>query len=206
MIRSRTGFTLLEVVLALGIFAILSVVVIDVYFSSGREERRGVARSQGAGSARFALEVMAREARLGVPDYAYYVEQRIPLVDGSGNPRALSMLAVVLPDNTTRVYRCVTRGTTSALAGDVACPASNGELQRSLTGAAGTWESLTIEEAEVTSFQVFVTPSSDPFPADSTVNQQPKTTVSLVTVGIGNVEDEVRTHFQTTVSSRNYVR
>ncbi len=243
MLRRRhqlTGFTLLEVLLALAAFAILSVTVIAVFMSSGREERRGVARQREVGSAQFLLEQMAREVRLGVPDYEYYATNGIALATGAtANP--VRRLAIKFTDGTFRYYRCwahhqwldstggfiaekwdwcetpytgLPTGHTSAMADSVIIASdqpsakciNNALLDPPCTvaGPPINWGSASLGNALVREFQVYITPPADPFPSTATDLRQPLTTVALTIEGTGKTEEQVRTTFQTSASSRTY--
>lgn len=104
-LRVQSGFTLLEVLLALAAFAILSVTVITVYLSSGRVERQGLARQREVGSAQFLLEEIVKDVRLSSPDYEYYAAEGINLSTG-GVVNPVNSLALTFTDNSHRYYRC----------------------------------------------------------------------------------------------------
>ncbi len=204
--RRAAGFTLLELLLTLAIFVIMAMVVIDVFISSGREERRGALRSESIGTSRSALELIARDARLGTVDYDFYIDNNIPLSVGA-SVTPVSELVLKMADQTRVYYRCVLRGDTSGIATtDQPCPFFNGEIQRSLNGAILNWEPLTVENVEIKSLYFYVTPPTDPTLSGATDLRQPQVTIVLTTRGIGSSESSVTSSLQTTVSSRLYVR
>lgn len=249
MLRQRhqpTGFTLLEVLLALAAFGILSVTVIAVFMSSGREERRGLARQREVGSAQFIMEQMAKDIRLGTPDYEYYADRSIALATGSA-VNAVHRLAVRFADGSFRTYGCwaqyqiydptgtpfgaptwtwcesppsVSPGFTVQMlkatiisqspdtcGGSALPPCTDPPVPCPLcTGTPISWSPASLQNAVVRDFQVYITPPTDPFPLSATDLRQPLTTVVLTTEGTGRSEEQVRTTFQTTASSRTYAR
>lgn len=204
--RRAAGFTLLELLLTLAIFVIMAMIVIDVFVSSGREERRGVLRSESIGTSRNTLEMIARDVRLGTVDYDFYTDNTIALSAGV-NVSPVSELVLKMADQTRVFYRCIQRGDTSGIATtDQPCPFLNGEIQRSLNGAILNWEPLTVENVEIKSLLFYITPPTDPALSGATDLRQPQVTIVLTTRGLGSSESSVTSTLQTTVSSRLYVR
>lgn len=182
----------MEIILALGIFLLLSAVVIDIFFSSGREQRRGVSRQQVVASARAALELIAKDIRLGgVPLY--------PIYGPAPGYEAYPWLAIRFPDNSMTWYLGFPGIFDSRL---VTC-----HLPPNTSGC-NVPEPLTSERAEVESFKVFVTPVTDPFTFTATENKQPTITVSLTMKGKSSLrpEEQMKTTLQTTVVPRIYAR
>lgn len=206
MMRTRraAGFTLLELVLTLGIFTIMALVIIDVFMSSGNEERRSATRSQAVGTSRSALELIVHDIRLSTVDYNFYATRGIALVNGAA-VSPVSELVLLKPDKSQVFYRCKVHGDTSAISNvDSPCPGVGGELQRSLNGAILNWETLTVEDADIKTLKFYITPPTDPFAAGATDLRQPSITVVLTTQGTGQVEKRVTTMLQTTATSRIY--
>lgn len=234
-----SAFTLLEVLLALAAFAILSVTVIAVFMSSGREERRGLARQREVGSAQFIMEQMAKDIRLGTPDYEYYADRSIALATGSA-VNAVHRLAVRFADGSFRTYGCWAQfqqfintfpsgaptWTWCESPPSVSPPITTVQMLKATiisqsfdtcqlppvtalppcTDPPVSWATVSLEGAVVRDFQVYIAPPSDPFPLSATDLRQPLTTVVLTTEGAGRSEEQVRTTFQTTASSRTYAR
>lgn len=238
-----SAFTLLEVLLALAAFAILSVTVIAVFMSSGREERRGLARQREVGSAQFLLEQMARDIRLGSPNYQYYSDRGDTLATGLVvNP--VNRLAIAFADNSHRYYGCwkiyqlyingtpdpnTKRGVSceqptpadpappiviyksssviiSSDTADETCTLNFLLAPPACDHLPDAWLAASLENALIQDFRVYLTPAEDPFSASATDLRQPLTTVALTIEGIGRSEEQVRTTFQTTASSRYYAR
>lgn len=198
----RHGFTLLELVLALGIFLILTVVVIDVFLSSSREERRGLAREQIVASGRAALEQITRDIRLGLTPSAgfnvlgacdslasVYCEFEIRFADGSSTQYGFILLSF-----DPRFEQNL-----------VTCHSPQPGVRCDLFGPTPTF--LLTQAARVTAMTVRVSPVGDPFAPGSSVNQQPLVTISLTLQGTGpRPEEQLTTTLQTSVASRHYER
>lgn len=180
--RSPRAFTLLETVVAIGIFVLISGVVIDIFLTSGRTERQGVARQQVVSSARAALESITRELRLGAPVAFGAVASPALSVRRSDGLVSQYIFHYSIPNQ---------------LATCTGLPCSS----------SSDFRPLTIERAEVVDFKVYTWPASDPFAPGATVNEQPRTTIALTVRSRPRPGDTpVTTTLQTTVVSRRYVR
>lgn len=63
--RARLGFTLIELTVALGLFAVITSVVTTLFLKASRSERSVARRIAALDNAAFSLEQIAREARTG---------------------------------------------------------------------------------------------------------------------------------------------
>lgn len=211
----RPAFSLLEIIIALGIFGILSVTVIAVFLSSGREERRGIQQQEGVASARFIFESMARDVRLGSVNYGAYTS--VPLRDGAGL-KPVDRLALRLADGTFFYYRCIAtqvqfnsviiQNTAEQPCGSILSAGltlHNRQIQTSTDTV--SWTPLSIEGVDITSFKVFIEPAGEPTntAAAEADRLQPRVTMALTVVGINPNEQQTPTLIQTTVTSRRYV-
>lgn len=61
----KKGFTLIEVLVALAVFSTAVTIVTDVFLMSAKAQRKILATQRLQADARFVLETMAREARMG---------------------------------------------------------------------------------------------------------------------------------------------
>jgi len=88
------GFTLMEMLVALGIFSVVMATATDIYIMAGRGQRKALNLERVQSDARFTLEAITREVRTGIIDYDYYEnrEEPISLPDED--------LAIVASDNT----------------------------------------------------------------------------------------------------------
>lgn len=198
IINNKSGFTLVEVVVALGIFAIATTYSVSIFVQSNQVQKRTANEQRLQSDARFVLEVMAREVRLGHVDYAYYAGQGInlaamPLTQDS------AILAVRDADNNQLLFRRAE----SAQAGRYVVQVFSG----------GQWLDITPEDLNVVRLSFYISPSADPLVwsdalVDYPSDQQPLVTIVLATEsaledvqGTSNVS-----YLQTTVTERKYMR
>lgn len=187
--RRRPAFTLLETVVALAIFLVVSMVVVDIFISASSQERRGVSREQVIASGRAALERITHDLRLGTPEGTYGMNGTYPL------------LSIRNPDGSSTIYYTRITGLTDQLA---ACTSPVG-----VTGCdpadTSAWRPITTARAQVADFKVYVAPSTDPFLPGATSVEQPRTTIALTLRSLGRANEQISTTIQTTVVSRYYV-
>lgn len=196
--KNARGFTLMEMLVALGLFSMVMATGMDIYLLAGRAQRKVFTLERLQSDARYAMEAMAREVRTGSIDFAYYA--------GRGTPLALpdSELALVASDNSRlRFHR-----STTADQGYCADAASVPCLL--VTADNGTPAAITPRGVSVTSLGFYVAPSLDPFTfgaAGWLVNVQPHVTVvvALRSVG-GRIGETQDIYLQTTATSRAYRR
>lgn len=96
-VKVKKGFTLIEMLVAVSIFAIASSAATDLYISSNRAQRSVRSREKLQNEARVAMEYLAREGRAGVVDYASYGGtvpmggDELKLIDREGNPESFKL-------------------------------------------------------------------------------------------------------------------
>jgi prepilin-type N-terminal cleavage/methylation domain-containing protein len=191
---NKKGFTLIEMMVVLAIFSIATVVIIDIFMTASRAQRRTLAIQKIQSDARYSMEAVAREIRMDSIDYDWsgYVggittpEDALALRDADGN-------SIIFKNDS---ENCPA-GTTNCLAVSL-----NGGLD---------WASITSKGINVEDLKFYIDPLFDPFKmkADYTYasDQQPRVTIVLVTKGVGGRPDEQKTvYLQTTVSNRIYRR
>ncbi|MBT4335206.1 prepilin-type N-terminal cleavage/methylation domain-containing protein, partial [bacterium] len=71
MIGNKKGFSMMEMVLVLGIFAIATTYALSIFTQSNTVQKRTANIQRSISDARYVLEVMAREFRMGTVDYSY---------------------------------------------------------------------------------------------------------------------------------------
>jgi len=76
-LKERRGFTLMEIVLVLGIFSTSLLLVMNIFATSTNLQRRSIISQRLSGDARFTMETIARTVRSGTVDYDFY-EGRTP--------------------------------------------------------------------------------------------------------------------------------
>lgn len=195
---NERGFTLMEMLVALGLFSMIVATGMDIYLLAGRAQRKVFTLERLQSDARYAMEAMTREVRTGAIDFAYYV--------GRGTPLALpdSELALISSDNSRLRFHKSTTTDQSYCADATSVPCLL------VTVDDGTPAAITPKGVTVTSLGFYVAPNVDPFTFGATgwsSNVQPHVTivVSLRSVG-GRIGETQDIFLQTTATSRTYRR
>ena len=181
-----SGFTLIEVVVAIAIFVTAMGAVSTIFMYANKSQRVTEAVSEVQSDARFAMEVMAQQIRRGSIDYAS--SQYNGSIDS--NPQDVLVLRDSA-NNQVWFRRFVLEG--------------RGIAQISEDGSA--WYDLTPPDITVNLLKFYLSPSTNPFSSNPSVNNQPLVTVVMSTSSAENIgENLLPTFLQTTISSRQYVR
>lgn len=192
------GFTLMEMLVALGLFSIIMSVGMDIYLLAGRAQRKVFSLERLQSDARFAMEAITREVRTGSIDYAYYATR------GTGIGLPDTELALVSSDNTRLRFHRSDASNESACADEESRPC----LLVTVDGNAPA--SITPKGAKLNSVGFYVAPAFDPFEFTATgwqSNVQPHVTVVLGLQSVGErVNESVEINLQTTATSRAYRR
>lgn len=194
------GFTLMELLVVLGLFSTVVVVASDIFILSNRAQRKVFSLERTQADARFTMEAITREVRTGDVDFGYYVTRGTPI----GIPEA----ELALIDNTNTPIRFHQSDAGNA----VFCPNAESTPCLLVTLDANDPVSITPKGVLVRNARFYITPSADPDvfdPGTGTypVNIQPRVTVVLVLDSVAQkAEDRVRVQFQTTIASRTYAR
>lgn len=192
------GFTLMELVVVLGIFTTVVVAASDVFLLASRSQRKIFNLERTQSDARFTMEAMTREIRTGSIDYAYYAARgtAIGLPDDE--------LAIVDTDNTRiRFFRssdpleCVDGNSTPCL----------------MVGVdANTPVPITPKDVVLRNIAFYISPaedpqSFDPFTGAYAADTHPQVTVVLMLESTrGRAGEGAAAAFQTTVATRIYRR
>lgn len=155
----RAGFTLIEMLVVAGVFAV-AFLLATTMFARVQSNQRGIAgRQRIVADGRYLLEAMARTVRLGAIDYKYY--RNPDDIAGTNDPIDLtrpakisgaSILVVRDPRGDQTCYRWEGPGKalqTVTVSNSARCD--------------GTWTDITPSDVVVTNFQVLIAPVSDPF-------------------------------------------
>lgn len=194
------GFTLLEMLVVLGIFSTVVASATDIFLMSSKAQRKVLAQEKVQADARFTLEVMAREARIDTIDYAYYAG-----AGGIVNP--VSELAFIDPTNTPIRFK-ISDATTQSF-----CPHPTDTAKTCMLAIIGNGVpvAITPKDVIVRGAKFYITPPLDPNQYDSGLdayiaNAQPAITMLLgvETSQAGGNKSVV--YVQTTISSRIYRR
>lgn len=194
----QSGFTLMEAVIAVAIFATASIIITDIYIMAQRTQIKLAGQTKVQSDARFVMEVLAREVRLNGIDYDYIASQGdtpstgldyLPLKDNQGNTLLFTISTDIVDVCAVNTSQCLA-------------------VQRGNSVLA----SITPEGVNVNSIKFYIYPDNDPFVLDTGLWQypnddQPWVTIVLVseTVGLREIEDSI-SYLQTTVSTRQYER
>ena len=192
--RLAAGFTLMELLVALGIFAISAGLIADLFLTASRQQARTIVLSTMQGDARLIVETIARELREGTLDFQSGTTDAPALETGDGE---LLRFQRVLSGNATRP-----------------CPASVSAclyIGRGSSEDALVWAPFTSAEVNVDAFQFWSTPTEDPNVWDEAngryqSDQQPQVTVHLTLSAAGRPGERSTIEAQTTVASRVYKR
>ena len=190
------GFTLMELLVALGIFAMSIGLIADLFLTASRQQARTVVLSRMQGDARLVIETIARELREGTLDVGADVPAGILAIRG-GDGERIQFRRVASGDET---YPCPS--------GVAACV----YIGRGARSDAIAWAPLTSGDVSVPAFDVWGAPAVDPNEWDATNNQyradtQPRVTVHVRLSAVGARSGEASTiEAQTTVESRVYQR
>lgn len=194
------GFTLMEMVVVLGLFSVIVVTATDIFILANKAQRKVYGLERIQADARYAMEAVVREVRADNIDYAYYATRTLPL--------ALPDTELALVDSSGQsLMFAQSRADQAAL-----CPDAISIPCLLITVGTGTPVSMTPKGVRVRSARFYISPSSDPFLYITTTfsyanNIQPKVTfvLTLETVGERDGESSV-VALQTTATQRRYAR
>lgn len=193
--ESEAGFTLIEAVVALGIFAIATTYAVSIFVQSNQVQKRTANIQRITADARYVLEVMSREVRLDHLDYNYtgYV---LPL---DGVQTELALLDVNnQPIRFKRFDDGAGRFSVQVCAG--------GECDNNI------YYDITPKDLSVEKLAFYISPGQDPFVWDVDLagyanNQQPRVTMVMETKSLqADLPTPQIINFQTTVTERKYAR
>ncbi len=193
--RPRRGFTLMEIVVAMFIFSLASVIIASIFVNVQRVQQRIRNVQTTSTDARYLLDVLAREIRSDTVDYPSYTAPGSPCTLTPLPPPACLLL---LGSNKQPVWF---RKAVALTCGSTDCV----QISRD---RGVTWKTITSPNLSVDLLNFYVTPLTDPFAQSGTPpDVQPQVTIvlSLSTVD-AKVENRLSTYLQTTVTSRAYVR
>ncbi|MFH1098524.1 MAG: GIY-YIG nuclease family protein [Candidatus Uhrbacteria bacterium] len=163
--KSGAGFTLMELLVALGVFAITVGILADLFLVASRRQAETVAAAEIQGEARIIFERIAREMREGSVDYASLTKMpgALPLRDADG--------AFIAFRRSTDSTEC--GGASSCL-----------RIGRGADEATAVWAPMTSDDVAIDEFSLSIQPKDDPFKWDALTgayksNVQPYITVHL---------------------------
>jgi type II secretory pathway pseudopilin PulG len=184
----------MEMVIVLGIFSIATTYALAIFTQSNTVQKRTANIQRSTSDARYVLEVMAREFRMGSVDYDYS-GYTTPLTSPEDE------LALLDDNNSPVIFRkalSLGRQAVQVCYGSVNCVSNE-------------WLDITPTNIKVKQLSFYISPVQDPFTWQTGTGYdsdlQPRVTIILETES--NITDSERlheSHFQTTISSRKYER
>jgi len=190
---NHAAFSLLEMVVAIGIFSISIVILIQIFLATTKTQQKSIAVLKTQAEASYIMETINRYIRSG---YVYYADD-LPDSNLDGISDAQSELVLKdLNDNQIIFFRS-----------DENCP---GDVSNCLKmDFSGTVQYISGSGIEIESLEFYISPITDPFILDFNpgIGSQPKVTIAMAVKSIGSTPEKIATTFlQTTVSSRYYKR
>jgi len=175
----NSGFTLIEMLVAISLFAAVVAVSAGAYLAIMKTQVKSINMKKVQEDSRFSLEIIGREFRMGEVDYSYY---------SGGVPSPTSTLALINSRGTEIKFRLESE-----------------RLEKKVGD--GSFIPLTQENIKVTDLKFYISPLTDPF-VEGGKNIQPRVTVCLTarsgSPGVSERETEII--LQTTISSHTYKR
>lgn len=171
------GFTLIEAVVAVSIFAVTVTSMVGVYLSVQRLNQQNTALQFVQQNGRFITEDLTKLIRNGRIDYSRYSGGTVP------QPATTNLYIIDRDGVSVRIYQ------------------SGDQLIIDKTGIGSS--AITSSEAKVLNFQVYIWPSTDPF-SGGAVREQPTATIYLDLESNINSRDKVRIPFQISVATKIY--
>jgi type II secretory pathway pseudopilin PulG len=153
------GFTLLEMIIALGIFIILFSLSLGIYSYSLKAEQRTIQISKLQKEAQLIMEVLAKQIRSSKIDYSYYGGS----VDTLNGESELALLDI---NNNQTVFRF-----NSANHSLDVCSQD--------CGGAGIFTAIPAEQISVNNLVFFISPASNPFSLSAPPTEFPRVTVVI---------------------------
>lgn len=197
---ARRGFTLMELLVVLGLFSTVVVASSDIFLLASKAQRKvfGLERTQA--DARFTMEAIVREMRTGAVDYAYYANRGTPL----GVPD--HQLALIDSTNTKLLFSVSDSSTESACADVASRPCML------VTIGTGAPVAISPKGVKVRTAKFYLAPVIDPLTFDPMTgtyssNVQPHVTIVLALESTTErVDEQSVVYLQTTATNRGYRR
>ncbi len=195
--RRQSGFTLVEMMVAVAVFATASIIITDLFLSFNRSQRRTQASQAVQSDARVLLSNIVDKTRSGEIDYSAYT----PTVT---NPEA--ELHIIGNDGASYVIR-----RSDTVFANTVCPSAVATPCLEISSDGGTtFSPMTSERLRVVGVQFYINPIESPTVQSGgvfTYNVQPSVTIVMGLQGTSPQAAEQGTTFiQTTVSSRVLLR
>ncbi len=184
----KSGFTLIEAIVATSVFAFVVSSIIGVYISALQIDRKTRAQREVTQNARYIMDFLAKEVRNGEINYATYPGQtadesdQFHLINQAGELEIFRRVLVSGPDCVTGVCKIV------------------------LAKQGGGTSDLTSAGVKVTKLEFRTSPTQDPFTPAKTTNVQPHVIVvmELTSSRYSRPQDQAKINVQSTFTVRHY--
>lgn len=194
--RAPRGFTLMEMVVVLGIFSLTVATASDIFIMSNRAQRKVFSMERAQADARYTLEAMVREIRNDMLDYSAYggtvpaPAESLALIDESSSHITFSK-----SDDVTGQY--------------CSSPDSRPCLLVVVDGSDPA--PVTPKNVKLRNLKFYISPSQDSNLFDSTADRfmndlQQRVTVVMVLENVNQTEGLTLTSVQATAASRQFRR
>ncbi len=201
---SVSGFTLMEMVVVLAIFSVTLTMAVNIFMKASSAQSKTIVVQKVASDARYAIERIAEEFKMGIIDYEYYEYYGITL---GGEPQ--DILAIRDVNEEQIIFKKSEEGVD-----DGYCPDEESKpclLIGVVEEEVPNWASITSKGTKVKDLKFFIAPPEDPFKPNADGgyenNIQPRVTIVLEAESTGTrPEDKFTITLQTTASSRVYKR
>ncbi len=199
ILANNKGFTLMEVVVAMALFVVAVVLLVDIFAITQKTQIKLSGRTRVQADARYVMEVIARYARNYRIDYDYIVNRE------GGEPIPAQLTYLPLRDEADNLILFESSNSANV------CPSGVSKclaIRRNNSALA----SITPAGVNINDVAFFISPRKDPFVIDLAAggyksDNQPKVTIILISESTAIREGEKETNYlQTTVSSRVYKR
>lgn len=175
--ENQSGFTIIEAITAVSVFAIAATSIVGVYLSLQRLNQASASLQALQQNARFISEDISKIIRNGEIDYSRYPSQSAP------QPYTTDLYLVDKDGVQIRIYRNVT---SEALV-----------IDKLGIGTAN----FSSNEIRVKDFRIYIWPAANPFPGGT---EQPTATIYMDLEANVNPRDKTRVKFQVTLATRQY--
>jgi prepilin-type N-terminal cleavage/methylation domain-containing protein len=189
--KEKTGFTLVEMVVAVGLFSIVTVVVAQLFITTNRAQQRGANSQKVQSDARIMMAQIADRLRSSAIDYAYY---------GGPVSNPTDQLAMIDENGESIVIQ-----KSDSVFANTVCPSAQSTPCLEISEDGGiTFFAMSSEHFTVDAVRFYLDPTTDPLLGPDV---QPRVTFVLgITPSSGDINSRVTTYLQTSVSSRVYVK
>ncbi|MFH0819999.1 MAG: prepilin-type N-terminal cleavage/methylation domain-containing protein [bacterium] len=200
--QKQVGFTLLEMIVVLGIFSIVVVVISSILNSIFLSRKVIVAREKLQSDSNSIIEIISRDFRTARLYYPWYSDSN-PLAGELTATNPTESLALIDQNGNMVIYRkSQNQGNCGERTPDVCLVVAVGtESEFGLL----TWTNVTPQDVNLVDVKFYLEPIRDPFDITNGIDKQPLVAIILKTEAqAGNSQNKVSGFIQTSISSRFY--